>query len=280
MTGTIGKARRLSRLINPADERSLSLAFDHGLQLGRVPGMANPAAMIAAAVEYEFDGMILTPGLVERYGDLLIGRHAPVTIMRVDQTTMWRVGSPLGYPAGYTRRILSVEDAIALGADAVITYLFAAHQEPELESRSLEIAADVAESCRRYGIVHVIEPMAARGGLAADPADPEAIALPVRIAAELGADVIKADWSGDSKSFAKIVETALTPVVVAGGPCEGDDKSTLAFASEVLKSGATGLLFGRQIFQAKDPKELMQALKRVVHGDEPPTTKVQASLAS
>lgn len=279
MTGTIGKARRLSRLINPTDERSLSLAFDHGLQLGRVAGMADPAAMIAAAIEAGFDGMLLTPGLVERYGDLLKGRDAPVTIMRVDQTTMWRVGSPLGYPAGHTRRVLSVESAIALGADAVITYLFTAHHEPELESRSLEINAEVAEACRRYGIVHVMEPMAARGGLAADPSAAEAIALPVRIAAELGADVIKADWSGDGKSYAKIVEAALTPVVVAGGPREGDDKATLSFAADVLESGATGLLLGRQIFQAEDPKGLMAALKRIVHGGEAPA-KAAAALAS
>jgi DhnA family fructose-bisphosphate aldolase class Ia len=279
MSGTIGKARRLSRLIRPADGHSLSLAFDHGLQLGRVAGMADPAAMISAAVEADFDGIILTPGLVERYGHLMRGREAPVIIMRVDQTTMWRVGSPLGYSSGHTRRVLSLEAAIALGADAVITYLFAAHKEPELENRSLEIAAEVAEACRRYGIVHVIEPMAARGGLAADPAEPEAIALPVRIAAELGADVIKADWSGDAKSFAGIVETALAPVVVAGGPRSGADGDTLKFASEVIASGAAGVLFGRHIFQAKNPKGLMKALNRVIHGGEAPA-RAKTALAS
>ncbi len=264
MPWTIGKARRLSRLIRPENGRSLCFAFDHGMQLGLIPGLSDPPAMIGAAAREGFDGIILTPGLVSRYGDLLHGRNPPAIIMRVDQTTMWRVGSRHGYRAGHTRRALSVEQAVAMGADAVITYLFMAHHEPELENVSFEICADVAQEARRLGIVHVVEPMAAREGLA-EPSDPEVLKMHTRIAAKLGADVVKTDWSGDAGSFGEVVEAALAPVVVAGGAAAGDDEGTLAFAQAVLDSGAAGILFGRHIFQASAPPQLMHALKLLVH---------------
>ena len=122
--------------------------------------------------------------------------------MRLDQTTMWRLGDQFAQEDGHTRQIADVEDAVRLGADAVLTFLFTCHRDPELETRSVEIVGRTAKSARNWGMPLVVEAMAARHGRSKTPFDAETIAMNTRIAVEIGADVIKTDWSGTIEVFA------------------------------------------------------------------------------
>lgn len=263
MAEDVGKRVRLSRLFSE-NGRAFCLAFDHGLQLGLIPGIEEPQRIIADAVEVGVDGMILTPGLMRRWGHLLQGKQAPVVIMRVDQTTMWRGAERLGYADGHTRLLASVEDAVAMGADAVITYLFVGHNDPALEDRNFEICAEVNTAARRFGILHVMESMAARGGLATET-DTDAIAMHTRIAGEFGADIIKTDWPETASRFPAIARAAQAPILVAGGARTHSDADVLKLVAEIMANGAAGVLFGRNIFQSADPKQLMLAIRRIVH---------------
>lgn len=279
MLGSVGKANRLARLMAGPEGRAACLAFDHGAQLGPIPGTEDPAAIIAAAVEARLDGIILSPGLAIRHSELLRGRDRPTVILRLDQTTMWRVGGPHGYPAGHTRQISTVEEAVQIGADAVLTYFFTCHAEPELETRSIEIAAEAARDARRWGVPLIMEPMAARGGLVAEPFDADVIAMNCRMAAEIGADVVKTDWSGDAQSFRRVVETAGVPVLVAGGARESGDAEVLETIDALLDAGAKGILFGRTIFQSQTPPALMREARRRIHeegGKTAPAAKTPA----
>jgi DhnA family fructose-bisphosphate aldolase class Ia len=268
MTGAAGKEIRLSRLFSDRDARTVVFAFDHGLQLGPVAGTADLRAGIALAVQAGFDGILLSPGAVERAADLLAGRDRPAVIMRVDQTTMWRLGGRFSQDQGQTRLIAGVEDALQLGADAVISFLFTCHQDPDLESRSVEQLARTAQSARRWGMPLVVEPMAAREGRLASPFDGEAIAMNSRIAVEIGADVIKTDWSGSVDGFRQVVEGAAgAPVCVAGGARLDSDEATLALVRDLLAAGARGVMFGRNLFQSPQPLALMQAVRAMVHDD-------------
>lgn len=257
-----GKTIRIARLL---ERRAFCLAFDHGLQLGPIDGLRDPQAVFADALATDVDGIIVTPGLLRRYAEVFAGRNRPVAILRLDQTTMWRIGGTLGYAEGHSRTVATVEDAVELGADAVITYYFIGHDDPELETRSVEACAAVAAAARRRGVVHIAEPMAARNGLAEDVFAPAVVAMHTRMAAEIGADILKTDWTGDAASFRDVVTAAEAPVVVAGGASLGDDSRTLAMVAEVLDSGAAGILFGRNIFQARARKPLMQALQAMIH---------------
>ncbi|MEO0820210.1 MAG: fructose-bisphosphate aldolase [Pseudomonadota bacterium] len=265
MPGDAGKAIRLARLLAGPDGRAACLALDHGAQLGPIAGIEAPERVIADAVAARMDGIILAPGLAARLAGLLCGRDKPSVILRLDQTSMWRVGAANGYPSGHTRQIATVEEAVQLGADAVITYFFTGHREPELETRSIEIAAECAQAARRWGMPIVMEPMAARGGILADPFTAETIAANCRMAAEIGADIVKTDWSGDAASFRQVVETAGVPVLVAGGAREGDDAGVLATVDALLEAGAKGVLFGRNLFQSATPRALMQAVRSRIH---------------
>ncbi len=267
MLGSIGKAHRLARLLRGPGGRAACLAFDHGAQLGPIPGTEDPAGMICAAVEARFDGIILSPGLAVQHAGLLCGPDRPSVILRLDQTSMWRVGTAHGYPSGHSRGIASVEDAVQIGADAVLCYFFTCHGDPELETRSVEFAAECARAARLWGVPLIMEPMAARGGLVDDPFDADVIAMNCRMAAEIGADAVKTDFSGDARSFRRVVETAGCPVLGAGGPRMESDDDVLDAVAALLDAGAKGILFGRNLFQSGNPSVLMQNARELIHRD-------------
>ncbi len=267
MQGMLGKQKRLSRLLGSHSGRGFCIAFDHALQLGTCPGVEKPEATLDLMTEAGVDAVILSLGAATRFGSRLSGREAPAIILRLDQTTMWRAGSPLEYPDGHTRLVATVEDAVAFGADAVITYLFVGHRDPALETRAFEDCAAVNAATRRLGIVHIVETMAARGGLVDDVFDPATIAMHTRIGMEMGADVIKTDWPGSSEASRAITRALAVPVLMAGGQSRGSDRAALAFVRDILNGGAAGILFGRNIFQAREPLSVMKACRSIIHDD-------------
>jgi class I fructose-bisphosphate aldolase len=263
---TTGKQIRLSRLFSHPNSRAVVFAFDHGLQLGPVPGAVDLRAGVSLAVEAGFDGIILSPGALARSTDLLAGRNRPAIIMRLDQTTMWRLGGRFSQEQGQTRVIASVEDAVQLGADAVLTFLFTCHNDPALETRSVEIVGLTANAARTWGMPLVVEPMAAREGRVATPFDGEVIAMNSRIAVEMGADVIKTDWAADAADFHQVVRgAAKAPILVAGGARLTNDLDTLALVRDLLFAGACGIMFGRALFQSPQPLALMKVVRAMVH---------------
>lgn len=248
-------------MFNARSGRMLCVAFDHGMQVGTIQGNEEPEKVLDAIVEAGVDAVILNPGMMARHGRRLEG--GPAVILRIDQTTMWREGKS-AYADAHSRLVSSVEDAVALGAEAVITYLFTCNDQPDEETRSFEIAGHVASDCRRWGMVHVIEAMAARGGFVR-PDDPDIIAMNCRIAGELGADIVKTDWCADTDRFGAIASQSLAPVAVAGGSTLPDLADVEAFARSAIGAGAKGLMFGRNIFGRPDIASTLRRLSYVVH---------------
>ena len=265
MLGHVGKQLRAARLIDPRTRRGFCIAFDHALQLGACAGLERPEETLEQMAEAGVDAVILPVGSAARYGARLARRDGPALILRLDQTTMWREGSPLAYADGHSRLVATVADAVALGAEAVITYLFVGHNDPALESRAFEMNATVNAAAREAGIVHIIETMGARGALAKDVFDPAFVAFHARIGMEMGADIIKTDWPGSAAGLRPVTASLPIPVMVAGGASQGSDDATLALVAEVMDSGAAGILFGRSIFQSTNPLGVMKACRAIIH---------------
>lgn len=257
----VGKKLRLARLLRKQTRRMLCVPIDHGMQVGVIPGLEDPKRLIEQLVQSGVDALIVNPGMLKKWGHLLVG--GPGIILRLDQTTMWRTGSRLGYKDTHTRQVATVEEAVSMGADAVITYMFTCGKNPELETACMEICGEVANHARCWGIVHIIEAMAAKGGFA-DANDPKVVAMNCRIAGELGADIIKTDWCG-RQAFEKIAASSLAPVGVAGGSKLGSTKKLLTMAEHAIKSGSIGLFFGRNVFGHSDPLNLISELSKIVH---------------
>lgn len=258
-----GKARRLARMFNAGSGRMLCLAFDHGMQVGTIPGIEDPARVLDTAAEAGVDAVILNPGMMVRHGHRLAG--GPAIVLRIDQTTMWREGTQAAYPDTHQRLVSSVEDAVSMGAEAVITYLFTCNNRPEEETRSFEICGAASAACRKWGVVHVIEAMAARGGFVRHD-DPDIISLNCRMAGELGADIIKTDWCADKARFSAIATQSLAPIALAGGQACTGTKEVANYAQSAIAAGVKGLMFGRNVFEQKDMAATLRALRDVVHG--------------
>jgi DhnA family fructose-bisphosphate aldolase class Ia len=94
MLTQVGKARRLARMFNAASGRMACVALDHGMQVGAIGGIEDMGRVIDAVVEAGVDAVIVNPVVLSRYGDRLAG--GPAAILRLDQTTMWRIGGANG----------------------------------------------------------------------------------------------------------------------------------------------------------------------------------------
>lgn len=265
MPQSLGKQVRLSRLVSPKTGKGFCIAFDHALQLGACPGMERPEATLDLMAEAGVDAVILPMGSAQTYGPRLVATGGPALILRLDQTTMWREGGPLAYADGHCRLVARVEDAVRLGADAVITYLFVGHNDPAIETAAFRDNAAVNQAARDAGMVHIVETMGARHAKPADINDGEFVRFHVRIGVELGGDVIKTDWPGSAEALRRITAETPVPVMLAGGPSGGSDLGTLKLVHQIVNAGAAGILFGRAIFQAAEPLAVMKACRAIIH---------------
>jgi DhnA family fructose-bisphosphate aldolase class Ia len=221
--------------------------------------------MMAKLVEGGADAILVSPGLARLCADFFVGKSAPALILRLDWTNMFRSEEKLGYKEGRTRLIGTVEDAVRFGADAVLTFMFVGYEDPDVEAMEIEKNALVARACEEAGMPFIIEPMA-RGLLAGSRRyDAQLIRMHVRNAAELGADAIKTDYSGDQESFVSVVEGCPVPILIAGGPKTKTLEDGLRMVEGGMRAGATGVLFGRNIFQAKDPVNMLRAMRAIIH---------------
>lgn len=265
-----GKAIRLRRIF-PRNRRSLVIAFDHPIVHGPIPGTDNPTAQIARFNEGNADAILLNLGSF-RYVSEVAKNHWPLPglIARLDWTTA--LGTPAINPALEFQSCLigHPEDAVRTGADAVITFLVLGSGDADFERKEIQRVGCVARECEQLGLPLVVESLA-RGKNVRTPGDPEWLKFHSRVAAELGADVIKTDYSGDPETMRSVIEASPIPILVLGGTRTGSDDDIVQITREITNSGAAGVFFGRNVFQAENVPALMQRLHAVLRGEVQPT---------
>jgi class I fructose-bisphosphate aldolase len=177
----------------------------------------------------------------------------------------------------------AVEIALALDAACVVVNLLLLPGRPELHHQCVRNVASLKPRCELVGMPLMVEPLVMRandeaGGYMVD-GDLERITALVRQAAELGADVIKADPCTDPAQFHEVVEVAAgVPVLVRGGG-RATDTEILARTAEVMRQGAAGIVYGRNIFQHPAPGSMVRALMAVVHHNATPQAAAAELLA-
>lgn len=255
----IAKEMRLSRLFSP-EGKAVVVAMDHGQTFGPMPGLVDFTA--AAEALKGADGVLMTPRMVRFSGGLFRGKGSPVPIVRVNWNTIHCV--PWGYRQAHIVKSMPVEGAIAVGAEIVLASLVLQTGDEEHDARNVEGFAAVAEECARLGVPLIGEvfPVA---GLQDRPGDfHDYIVRMCRIVCELGADAIKTFYTGDR--FAEAVEGVPIPVFALGAEKLASAVDALELAARATRSGAAGVVFGRNVLQAADPTRFLQALKDVVRG--------------
>ena len=158
-------------------------------------------------------------------------------------------------------RVASVEEAIRLGVDAVSIHINLGNSR---ETYMLEHIGTISENCDRFQIplISMIYP---RGENIKDPYDQNVLSHAVRLGAELGSDVIKTNYTGDSKSFEKVVESSPLPVIVAGGPKTDTEREFFETIEGAINAGAAGVAIGRNVFSSENPKLMVQAISSLLY---------------
>ncbi len=262
-----GPVIRLSRILDPKAGRAAVVAFDHGLHLGSIPGTQDPAHTLHTLRDAGADAFLVSPGIVRAFPEVFMGRGAPGLILRADWTNRWRDADMLGHAEGRGTLIASAEDAARLGADAVLVYLFIGYGDPAVEARQVEQVAALTQRCAALGLGCIIEPMP-RGHLVGDDSyHAPYVALGARMACELGADLLKTDYTGSADSFAQVIAASFRPVLIAGGPKTANQREALAMVRGAIDAGARGMFIGRNVFQAEDPARMMAVMRAIIHED-------------
>lgn len=234
------------------DGRALIVAMDHGLIDGPCAGLEQPGATIARVAAGGADAVLTSYGAAKRFAMELAELGL---ILRVDGGA-----TSLGGDSGQGAAFFGVEEALRLGADAVAVSAFPGSP---VEVESLERLAHVITAAHKWGLPVMAEMVPGGFDSPPDKRTPHAIALAVRVAAELGADFVKTPYCAN---FEQVIAGCYVPVVVLGGAKRGNEASMLADVEAAIKAGGAGVAIGRNIFQAEDPTAMTAAVARLVHG--------------
>jgi len=242
-----GMKNRLAQLIQP-DGHCFFLPIDHGYFQGPTSCLEKPAETIAPLLPY-CDALFVTRGVLRAAVDPL--RSKPV-ILRVSGGTSI-IGADLAHEAITT----SIAEIIRLNASAVGVSIFVGSA---YEHDSLLNLANIVNACEDFGIpVMAVTAV----GKELEKRDARYLALCCRIAAELGARVVKTYWC---KDFEKVTGGCPVPVVMAGGPKCDTELEVLEFVADGMQRGAIGVNLGRNVWQNPHPVAMAQALQGIVHG--------------
>ncbi|HWP08201.1 MAG TPA: 2-amino-3,7-dideoxy-D-threo-hept-6-ulosonate synthase [Polyangiaceae bacterium] len=255
MPSCSGKRGRLSRLIHPTYRRATILALDHGFTMGPVPGLERIGQRLQGVGRDALDAVVVHQGMVERLMPLFEGAHRPGLIVHLSGATQ------LSPSANEKRLVCTVEHALRLGADGVSVH---ANLGAKSENQMLVDLAAVSQACQHWG-VPLLAMMYPRPDVGAASSEPRHVAHAVRIAMEVGADLVKVPYTGTRESFARVLEDVDIPVFVAGGAKVESDEELLRFVDDALQAGAAGVTFGRNIFQSAHPVRIARAVASMVH---------------
>ena len=270
----LSTAARINRMFT--DGGCLDVAIDHGVcnEPSFLVGLEDMHRVVDMLIDAKPDAIQMSYG----QADLLQsqpGRDKPALVMRIDMGNPYNMQRHRVMWSMLQNHDEPIIGALEMDAACVVVNLFMLPDEPELFRQCVENISRVRASCRRYGMPLMIEPLVmlpneVRGGYQVD-GDAEKIVTLVRLASEMGADIIKADPTDNPEDFHRVVEAARVPVLVRGGGKE-DLKSVLMKSAALMAQGAVGMVYGRNIYQHDNPKAVVDALMAIVHrgasGDE------------
>lgn len=242
-----GMRNRLSRLIG-ADGHCQFLPVDHGYFQGPTRCLERPGETVKDLLPYA-DGLFVTRGVLRSAIDP--DSDVPI-ILRVSGGT-----SVIGKDLANEIVTTAIEEVIRLNAAAVGLSIFIGS---EYEKETLENLSFLVNECEDYGIpVMAVTAV----GKELEKRTARFLALSCRIAAELGARIVKTYYCAED--FEKVTNGCPVPVVIAGGPKCETELEVFSFVYDGMQKGAIGVNLGRNVWQNPHPVAMMRALHAVIH---------------
>jgi class I fructose-bisphosphate aldolase len=281
----VGKRTRLHRILyehGPGNGMALILPIDHGLEHGPRDFFANPESLdptyqLKLAEKGGFSAIVFHIGLATKYLKEYAGK-VPLILKLNGKTSI-----PSDAQA-FSPQTASVEDAVRLGADAVGYTLYVGSPA---QDRDFVQFANIREEAERFGMPLIVwsyprgEAVEAKGGRDSL----YAVDYATRVANELGADMVKINVPeyvkekshlypkpydalqlSMEKSLEKVIRSAGKTLVLISGGAKVSDDELLQRVRMSLEAGATGLVFGRNLWQREFEKtlEITEKIKKVM----------------
>ncbi len=251
----VGKQIRLERIMNRNSGKTVIIPLDHGVTVGPIEGLIDMPKTVNAIAEGGANAVIGHKAL-PLYGHRGYGKDIGL-ILHLSASTI------LSPDPNNKVLVNNVKRAIKMGADAVSIHINVGANN---ESDMLRDFGCVSEECQEWGLP-LIAMMYPRGNKVKSEHDVEVVKLAARVGAEIGADIIKTNYTGTPESFAEVVEGCPVPIVIAGGEKMETDGELLNMVEDALSVGAKGVSIGRNIFQHQNPYLIVKAISSMVHNN-------------
>ncbi len=241
-----GKANRLKNIFGK-DGKCFLMPIDHGYFQGPTSCLEQPWKTVEPLVDY-FDALFCTRGVLR---SVIPPSFSKPIILRVSGGT-----SMAGTDLANEGLTTSIEEILRLNVTAVGLSVFVGS---DYEHQTLMNLSQMVNDCERYGIpVMAVTAV----GKELEKRNARYLAMCCRIAAELGASVVKTYWC---EEFEKIINGCPVPVIIAGGPKCETEKEVFEFVYDGMSKGAVGLNLGRNVWQCTNPVPMAMALNAIVH---------------
>ncbi|MBB5538916.1 class I fructose-bisphosphate aldolase [Rhizobium giardinii] len=260
---------RMNRLFGGG--RCLDVAIDHGVcnEPSFLNGLEDMPTVVKTLVDAAPDAIQMNYGQADLLQDIS-GKDKPALVMRIDMGNPYNRIRHRDMWAVLQNETEPLIGALEMDAACVVVNLFMLPDEPDLFRQCVGNISRVRADCDRYGMPLMIEPLVMqpvteKGGYMVD-GDADKIVTLTRLAREMGADIVKADPTADPEEFHRVVEAARCPVLVRGGGKE-DLRAVFDKSAALMRQGAMGMVYGRNIYQHANPSAVVRGLMAIVHKD-------------
>ncbi|WP_158782171.1 class I fructose-bisphosphate aldolase [Pantoea sp. BAV 3049] len=258
---------RLNRLFNHG--KCLDVAIDHGIanEPDFLTGLEDIRQVMHNLVAAQPDAIQVNYG----QADLLqqqAQRHKPALVLRTDVGNAYNAARHSEMWAVLHNPDEPILAALQMDAAAVVVNLYMIPDEPGIFRMCVENIGRLRHACERYGMPLMIEPLvmapAGQGAAYGSLGEVEKMVPLVRLARELGADIIKVDPTENVEDFYRVVEAARCPTLVRGGG-KGELGAVLNKSAALMAQGASGMVYGRNVYQHDNPARVVKALMAIIH---------------
>lgn len=252
-----GKEIRLRRLF-PEGGNAVVIAVDHGMFDGPIPGMINLPEVVNK-IDPGVSAVLLSPGMMPHCAHVFERRGGPMAIVRTNWSSHfvfhWE------YNEGISVSAVDVAGAVGAGAEIVLACMPIKTGSEGVDASNVELFCETVSQARHLGIPVVGEVFPAEPSKLSPEEMHNIVLTGCRIAAELGADLIK---TFHTHKFAEVTEGCPVPVLGLGAEKTPRQIQALELAERICQAGGRGVVFGRNAIQVEDPIRFQRALCEVV----------------
>lgn len=244
---SFGKKNRLSKIVME-DGKALMLAIDHGYFMGAAHGMEMPKVQVEKLIPH-IDSLMLSPGILTSQIDpdfkkgIVLRASGGNTILESDIDN--------------EGLILSAKNAVKLNASAIAVSMFVGAEHSHQTILNL---TDAINDAMEYDLP--VLGVTAVGKALKDKKEKRYLTHASRLAAELGADIVKTYYC---EGFEEVVKKTTVPIIVAGGPKLDSYKDVLELCYNSIQCGAIGVDMGRNIWQSDYPEAITAGVAHIIH---------------